>query len=71
MTVPAYPALTASPRLLTVAEVAAHLGVCTATVYRMAQRGELPHVRVGNNVVRVAPADLEAFIAAGRTGSRR
>jgi len=53
--------------LLAVREVAARLGVCTATVYALVERGELPHVRV-SNAVRVVPADLEAFVAAGRKG---
>jgi excisionase family DNA binding protein len=53
--------------LLSVRAVAAHLGVCTASVYRLAARGELAHVRV-LNAVRVAPRDLEAFIEARRLG---
>jgi excisionase family DNA binding protein len=48
-------------KLLTVAAVAAQLGVCRATVYAMAERGDLPHVRIGNTV-RIAPADLAALI---------
>jgi excisionase family DNA binding protein len=39
-------------RLLTVREVAAQVGVCTATVYKWAAVGVLPHVRI-LNVVRV------------------
>jgi len=50
-------------RLLRVAEVAEHLGVCNATVYRLCERGELPHVRVTNSI-RVRPRDLEEFVAA-------
>jgi excisionase family DNA binding protein len=37
-------------RLLTIREVAGILRVCTATVYRMCARGELPHVRVSNAI---------------------
>ena len=48
-------------RLLRVAEVADHLGVCAATVYRLCERGELPHVRVVNSI-RVRPDDLRAFM---------
>jgi hypothetical protein len=33
-------------RLLTVREVADQLGVCTATVYRLSEIGDLPHVRI-------------------------
>jgi hypothetical protein len=40
------------------------LGVCTATVYKLCDsEPELVHVRI-LNAVRVAPADLAAFIAA-------
>lgn len=49
--------------LLTVRQVAERLGVSAATVYVLVARGELAHVRV-SNAIRVAPADLEAFIAA-------
>jgi excisionase family DNA binding protein len=44
-------------RLLTVKEVAEQLGVCTATAYALAERGELAHVRI-RNAIRVLPADL-------------
>jgi excisionase family DNA binding protein len=36
--------------LLTVKEVAAELKVCTATVYKLVDRGDLPHVRVLNSI---------------------
>jgi len=48
--------------LLAVREVAARLGVCTATVYKLVERGELAHVRV-SNAIRIAPADLAAYLA--------
>jgi len=50
-------------RLLPVKEVAQQLGVCNATVYRLVEAGELPHVRIVNSI-RIRPDDLEAFIAA-------
>jgi excisionase family DNA binding protein len=50
---------------LTVREVAAELGVCTATVYRLFDRGELPHVRILDSI-RVAHHDLRQFIEARR-----
>jgi excisionase family DNA binding protein len=56
--------------LLTVRDVAAQLGVCGATVYRLVAEGQLAHVRV-LNAIRVAPPDLEAFIEARRRGSDR
>jgi excisionase family DNA binding protein len=49
-------------RLLTVREVAEELGVCTATVYRLCESGELPRVRVVESI-RVRPADPAAFLA--------
>ena len=51
--------------LLTVRQVAALLSVSTATVYRLCDLDELPHTRIGN-VIRVAPADLEAYLAGER-----
>ncbi len=53
--------------LLSVREVAARLGLATRTVYALANRGELPHVRV-SNAIRVLPADPEAYLAAHRKG---
>ena len=52
-------------RLLNVREVAERLGVCTATIYGLCERGELPHLRV-SNAIRIRPTDLEAFLARGR-----
>ncbi|HET9594989.1 MAG TPA: helix-turn-helix domain-containing protein [Anaeromyxobacteraceae bacterium] len=49
-------------RLLSVREVAARLGVCTSTVYRLCAEGRLVHVRVAN-AIRIAPADLGAPLA--------
>ncbi len=53
--------------LLTVRDVAMRLGVCRATVYKLCERGELPHVRVLNSI-RVTPADLAAFIQNAKRG---
>jgi excisionase family DNA binding protein len=53
--------------LLSVGDVATQLGVCTATVYRLAAQGQLAHVRV-LNAVRVAPLDLAAFVEGQRRG---
>jgi len=49
-------------RLLTVREVAEHLSVSTATVYALCECSQLPHFRV-SNAIRVACADLYAFLA--------
>ena len=56
-------------RLLTPVEVAERLGVCRDTVYRLCDRGELLHVRVGN-AIRIAPAALAAYLAGQRSGGR-
>jgi excisionase family DNA binding protein len=50
--------------LLTVRAAAGRLGVSTATVYALCTSGQLAHARVGNSI-RIAPADLDAFLAAG------
>jgi len=42
--------------------VTRRLGICTATIYSLCARGELPHVRI-LNAINVAPADLAAFVA--------
>jgi hypothetical protein len=34
-------------------------------VYRLYDRGELPHVRI-SNAIRISPADLAAFLACSR-----
>jgi excisionase family DNA binding protein len=49
-----------SPPLLTVREVARILKVSSATVYRLAARGELRHIRV-SNAIRFAREDLSLF----------
>jgi excisionase family DNA binding protein len=57
-------------RLLRVREVAEQLGVCNATVYRLVEAGEIPHVRIVNSI-RIRPDDLEAFMAAGCAATAR
>ena len=53
-------------RLLMVKEAAARLGVSTATVYGLCERGRLPYVRISTHAIRIAEQDLSAF-----AGSRR
>ena len=48
--------------LLTVREVATQLGVSTATVYKLCATRQLSYVRV-LGAMRIAPADVAAFIA--------
>jgi excisionase family DNA binding protein len=47
--------------LHTVRAVAAFLGVSRATVYALCDRGELPHVRVGNSI-RITGETLRAML---------
>ena len=49
-------------RLLTAREIAARLGVCTALVYRMCQRNELPALRIGGSL-RFTRETVESFLA--------
>ncbi|MFY0571119.1 helix-turn-helix domain-containing protein [Archangium lansingense] len=55
------PGVITQGRLLTVREVAARLGVCRATVYRLCAQGTLAHIRI-SNAVRVKAEALEKFI---------
>jgi len=52
---------------MSVREAARLLGLSTASVYKLCSQGMLRHVRF-LNAIRVAPADLGAFIAAQRRG---
>lgn len=51
-------------RLLTVRDVAAPLGVSTATVYKLCGRADPEHFRA-SNAIRVAPAVLDRNLATG------
>jgi excisionase family DNA binding protein len=51
--------------LLTVREVARRLSVCTATIYRLCERGELAHTRVGA-ALRIAASDVDRYLASRR-----
>jgi excisionase family DNA binding protein len=48
--------------LIDAATVAAYLSIDPATVYRMAQRAELPGVEVAPRVLRFRPADVRAYV---------
>ncbi len=56
-------------RLLTVRQVAELLGVAPFSVYRLAARGEIPHVRV-SNALRFEPHEVADFLQRQRRGSR-
>jgi excisionase family DNA binding protein len=53
-------------RLVTVAEVAAHMRVSNMTVYRLIKSGQLPALRVGKNF-RIRGRDLAEYLEASRT----
>jgi excisionase family DNA binding protein len=57
-------------RLLTVGEAADRLGTSTRFVRRLVFERRIAFVKVGR-YVRIAEADLEAFIAAGRVDALR
>jgi len=58
-------------QLLRVAEAAEQLRVSTATVYKLCEAGELPHIRIIDSI-RIRPADVAVFVAARRrTGGSR
>jgi excisionase family DNA binding protein len=52
-------------RLLTVEEAAERLGTSTRFVRRLIFERRIAFVKVGRHV-RITPADLDAFVAAGR-----
>jgi len=51
--------------LLSVREAAQQFGLCTAAVYGLCAVSALPHIRI-LNAIRIAPADLDAFIVGRR-----
>lgn len=36
--------------LMTARQIADHTGVCVRTIYRMMERGELPHYKIGRQI---------------------
>lgn len=57
--------MTNKENLLKVTEAAERLNVAPLTVYRAIKAGKIPAVRVGK-LLRIRPADLEAYITAGK-----
>lgn len=53
--------------LLTVNQAAARFNIGRRTIYRLVERGELAHHRVGS-AIRIRPSDLEAYLE-GQTQS--
>jgi excisionase family DNA binding protein len=52
--------------LLTVKEAAARLKVSTATVYALCEAGRIVFTRVSTHAIRIAEADLVAYLGARR-----
>ena len=52
--------------LLTVKEVALAMKVSTAAVYAWCEKGELKHVRLFDNAIRIESAELRAFVQGRR-----
>jgi excisionase family DNA binding protein len=52
---------------MSVAQVAAQLGVSKATVYKLCDTGAIGHLRVVNSI-RVRSSALQVFIASGCVG---
>jgi excisionase family DNA binding protein len=57
------------PGFLTVREVAERLRVCTATVYRLIDRAELPAVRVAGSMLRVHASDVDRLVSRANPGA--
>jgi excisionase family DNA binding protein len=53
--------------LYRISSVMKKLDVCRATVYRMAARGELEFVKIGQRATRVTAESIDRAIAAGKT----
>jgi excisionase family DNA binding protein len=55
---------------MTVADAAGYLAVSRRQVYLLIERGELPHVRVGERV-RFIPAEVRRYLERNRTPEMR
>jgi excisionase family DNA binding protein len=53
--------------LYKISSVMKKLDVCRATIYRMAARGELELVKIGQRATRITADSIERAIAAGKT----
>ncbi len=53
---------------LTLLELASWLKISRASAWNLVvERGEIPHLRFGNRIVRLARADVEAYLARCRS----
>jgi len=57
------------PILYRVTTAMKKLNVCRATIYRMAARGELELVRIGQRATRITAESIDRAIAAGKSSS--
>jgi excisionase family DNA binding protein len=57
---------TSANLLLTVKEAAARVKTSTATVYALCESGRLAYARISTHVIRIAAADLEAYVRGRR-----
>ena len=65
----AYP-ITSGDRLLSIAEIAAKIGISTVSVYAWVNRGILPKPRkVGPRRVGLLASEVDAFLAGSRTAA--
>lgn len=62
----AVPAAAAPADLLGYPEAARRLGIPVGTLRSLVSRKQIPHVRLTARIVRLDPADLDAWIAARR-----
>ncbi|MGI8578711.1 MAG: helix-turn-helix domain-containing protein [Nocardioidaceae bacterium] len=62
----------ASPRFLSLADVAEVLSISTAQVYALVRRGELPAIKIGGRGQwRVEAAKLESYISGAYTATQQ
>lgn len=65
----ATPAVADPDAALTVAEAAKRLAVAPNTVYRLVERGQLKHHRIGRTI-RILPADIDEYQRLGTEATR-
>jgi excisionase family DNA binding protein len=57
-----------SERFFTVKEAAVELGLCAATIYKMLEQGELPHIRIGKSW-RLPKVEVEKWVNGNLRGA--
>ena len=58
----------ANKQLLRIGKVAARLGLCERTVWKLAKAGKIPRVELSKGCIRFDPEDVEAYINRSRSG---